>query len=153
MLCLSIAQAKQLGGKGSVRRVHKAAHKPSAADDKKLQSTIKRLNVNNVTAVSEVLFLKSDDTAMVFGGGVKVQANYQANTYVVSGSHTVKKQSDIPGLGGMGGMGGLGGMDPAQLAALQKMMMEAKANKGGAAGGDDSVPDLVEDFEKVSEAD
>ena len=34
--------------------MHKAAHKPSAADDKKLQSTIKRLNVNTVTAVSEV---------------------------------------------------------------------------------------------------
>ncbi len=151
MVCLRpIAQAKQLGGKGSVRRVHKAAHKPSAADDKKLQSTIKRLNVNAVTAVSEVLFLKSDDTAMVFGGGVKVQANYQANTYVVSGSHTVKKQSDIPGLNGQGGMGGI---DPSQMAAFQKMMMDAKAKQGQAADGDDSVPELVEDFEKVSEAD
>jgi nascent polypeptide-associated complex subunit beta len=139
------AQAKQLGGKGSVRRVHKAAHKPSAADDKKLQSTIKRLNCNTVTAVSEVLFLKNNDTAMVFGQGVKVQANIQANTFVVTGSHTVKKQSDIPGLQSLGG----GGIDPAQLAQLQKMMAQAKS--GGAADAD--VPELVEDFEKVSEAD
>ncbi len=126
--------------------MHKAAHKPSAADDKKLQSTIKRLNVNTVTAVSEVLFLKSDDTAMVFGQGVKVQANIQANTFVVTGSHTVKKQSDIPGLNSMG-------IDPAQMAALQKMMLEAKGKSGAAAVADDSMPDLVEDFEKVSEAD
>ncbi len=43
-----------IGGKGSVRRKKKAVHKAAAADDKKLQATLKRLGVNNLPSIEEV---------------------------------------------------------------------------------------------------
>ena len=46
--------AARVGGKGTVRRTKKAAHKPAAQDDKKLQGTLKRLNVNNIPGIEEV---------------------------------------------------------------------------------------------------
>lgn len=50
---LSNAQV-QVGGKGTVRRKHKAAHKSTGADDKKLQQTLKRLNVTALPVIEEV---------------------------------------------------------------------------------------------------
>ena len=46
----------QVGGKGTVRRKHKAAHKATGADDKKLQATLKRLNVTALPVIEEVSF-------------------------------------------------------------------------------------------------
>ena len=36
------------GGKGTVRRKHKAVHKTATSDDKKLGSTLKKLGVTNI---------------------------------------------------------------------------------------------------------
>ena len=42
------------GGKGSIRRKRKTVHKNVSTDDKRLQSTLKRLGVNNIPAIEEV---------------------------------------------------------------------------------------------------
>ena len=52
---LSFLQAGgQIGGKGSVRRKKTAVHKASTLDDKKLQTTLKRLAVNPIQGIEEV---------------------------------------------------------------------------------------------------
>ena len=40
--------------RGSVRRKHKVRAKTSSSDDKRLNSLLKRLNVNNIPAIEEV---------------------------------------------------------------------------------------------------
>ncbi len=58
MLCVlappALHRQAAIGGKGSVRRKKKAVHKAAAADDKKLQATLKRLGVNNLPSIEEV---------------------------------------------------------------------------------------------------
>ena len=44
----------RIGGKGSVRRKKKVVHRTATTDDKKLQSTLKKLAVNNIPGVEEV---------------------------------------------------------------------------------------------------
>ena len=44
----------KIGGKGTVRRKKKTVHKASQMDDKRLQSTLKRLGVNNIPGIEEV---------------------------------------------------------------------------------------------------
>jgi nascent polypeptide-associated complex subunit beta len=54
------------GGKGSMRRKHKAVHKHSAGDDKKLQSTLKKLQVNPIPQIEEVNMFKDDGAVIHF---------------------------------------------------------------------------------------
>ena len=56
-----LAGTVRTGGKGSVRRKHKAVHKASAMDDKKLQATVKRLGVTRIAGIEEVNVFKDDD--------------------------------------------------------------------------------------------
>ena len=51
-----LAAQVRTGGKGSMRRKKKAVHKVTGTDDKKLQSTLKRLGkCNNLYQYSEQL--------------------------------------------------------------------------------------------------
>ena len=54
------------GGAGSVRRKHKAVRKHSAQDDKKLQSLLKKMQVNPIPAIEEVNLFKEDGTIIHF---------------------------------------------------------------------------------------
>jgi nascent polypeptide-associated complex subunit beta len=65
-------------------RKKKAVHKPSTTDDKKLQSTLKRIGVNTIPAIEEVNIFK-DDLVIQFVNP-KVQASIPANTWVISGT-------------------------------------------------------------------
>jgi NACalpha-BTF3-like transcription factor len=67
-------------------RKKKAVHKATTTDDKRLQSTLKRLNVNTIPGIEEVMLI-ADDKVTVFSNP-KVQASIAANTYVVSGPST-----------------------------------------------------------------
>ena len=58
-------------------------HKATTTDDKRLQSTLKRLNVNTIPGIEEVMLI-AEDVVTVFSNP-KVQASIAANTYVVSG--------------------------------------------------------------------
>ncbi|PPR96207.1 hypothetical protein GOBAR_AA24464 [Gossypium barbadense] len=92
-----MAGAVRTGGKGSMRRKKKAVHKTTTTDDKRLQSTLKRIGVNAIPAIEEVNIFK-DDVVIQFINP-KVQASIAANTWVVSGSPQTKKLQDIlPGI-------------------------------------------------------
>lgn len=49
------AEQVRIGGKGTQRRKKKVVHKAPAADDKKLQSNLKKLNVQPIQGIEEVI--------------------------------------------------------------------------------------------------
>lgn len=60
------AAAVRIGGKGTPRRKVKKTHKSSGADDKKLQSSLKKLNVQPIQAIEEVNMFKEDGQVIHF---------------------------------------------------------------------------------------
>uniref|UniRef100_A0A8C0KXL2 NAC-A/B domain-containing protein n=1 Tax=Canis lupus dingo TaxID=286419 RepID=A0A8C0KXL2_CANLU len=55
----------RIGGKGTARRKKKVVHRTATADDKKLQFSLKKLGVNNISGIEEVsvkfyFFIKQD---------------------------------------------------------------------------------------------
>jgi len=137
----------RIGGKGVPRRKKKVVHKTAATDDKKLQSSLKKISVNQIPGIEEVNMIKDDGTVMHFNNP-KVQASLASNTFAVAG-HAENKQITelLPGILNQlgaeslshlrklaGGVGGLGSTD------------SAAAND--ADDEDDDVPDLVENFDE-----
>jgi hypothetical protein len=53
-------------GKGTPRRKIKKVHKSSGTDDKKLQTALKKLNVQPIQAIEEVNMFKSDGNVIHF---------------------------------------------------------------------------------------
>jgi nascent polypeptide-associated complex subunit beta len=53
-------------GKGTPRRKVKKVHKSAGADDKKLQTALKKLNVQPIQAIEEVNMFKSDGNVIHF---------------------------------------------------------------------------------------
>ncbi|KAH9548924.1 hypothetical protein CY35_11G112800 [Sphagnum magellanicum] len=142
---MKMASAVRTGGKGSVRRKKKAVHKTTTTDDKRLQSTLKRLGVNTIPGIEEVnIFL--DETVIHFVNP-KVQASIAANTWVVSGpSQTKKLQELLPGI--------INQLGPDNLVNLKKIAQQFQRQGSACAEDedDDDVPDLVggENFEEAS---
>jgi len=58
--------AVRIGGKGTPRRKTKRVHKSSGADDKKLQSSLKKLGVQPIQAIEEVNMFKEDGQVIHF---------------------------------------------------------------------------------------
>merc|ERR1712032_1278746 len=138
----------RIGGKGSVRRKTKRRTHSSSSDDKRLQNTLKRLGVNNIPAIEEVNLFKDNGTVIHFSNP-KVQASIGANTYVISGRAENKKlQELLPGI--------INQLGPDNLANLKKIAESYQVSKDNnnneSEDSDDDVPDLVENFEDVSNA-
>ncbi|KAI3811762.1 hypothetical protein L1987_21492 [Smallanthus sonchifolius] len=150
---MKMAGAVRTGGKGSMRRKKKAVHKTTTTDDKRLQSTLKRIGVNTIPSIEEVNIFK-DETVIQFLNP-KVQASIGANTWVVSGSPQTKNLQDIlPGI--------LNQLGPDNLDNLRKLAEQFQKQAPGAGEGttatatqedDDEVPELVagETFEAAAE--
>ncbi|KAI7753085.1 hypothetical protein M8C21_011654 [Ambrosia artemisiifolia] len=151
---MKMAGAVRTGGKGSVRRKKKAVHKATTTDDKRLQSTLKRIGVNAIPAIEEVNIFK-DDVVIQFSNP-KVQASIAANTWVVSGSPQTKKLQDIlPSI--------INQLGPDNLDNLRKLAEQFQKQASGGEGegaaatsaqeDDDEVPELVagETFEAAAE--
>jgi nascent polypeptide-associated complex subunit beta len=139
-------KSSRTGGKGSVRRKKKAVHKTTSTDEKRLQATLKRLNVNNIPAIEEVNLFKDNGTVIHFDAP-KVQASIAANTYVISGQCATKNlQELLPGI--------INQLGPDNLQNLKKI---AESYSGNGEGGDDDddddddIPDLVENFDDAAE--
>lgn len=167
-----MAAGVRTGGKGSVRRKSKKARTALPVDDKRLQSTLKKLQLNQLPGIEEVNIVR--DNNFISFKSPKVQAQISANTYVVSGTAETKPLSDLMS-SAMGGGGGGSGMQGAEMAQVQAMMEQLQAagklpahlkselqaaGAGGAAAADDDdddddVPDLVENsnFEEAAKAD
>ena len=60
------AAAVRIGGKGTPRRKVKKVHKTTGTDDKKLQSALKKLNVQPISQIEEVNMFKTDGTVVHF---------------------------------------------------------------------------------------
>ncbi|KAL3844743.1 hypothetical protein ACJIZ3_002146 [Penstemon smallii] len=149
-----MAGSVRTGGKGTVRRKKKAVHKTTTTDDKRLQSTLKRIGVNAIPAIEEVNIFKEDVVIQFINP--KVQASIAANTWVVSGSPQTKKLQDIlPQI--------IHQLGPDNLENLKKLaeqfQKQAPAAGAGATGApdddEDEVPDLVagETFEAAAAED
>ena len=133
----------RIGGKGSVRRKKKASHKTATTDDKKLQTTLKRLNANTIPEIQEVNLFKDDGNVIHFTNP-KLQAAINSNTYVVSGQAETKKLQDLlPGI--------INQLGPDNLANLKKIA-ESISKKDSKEGGaeDDDVPELVDNFDAAA---
>ncbi|KAG4988357.1 hypothetical protein JHK84_030922 [Glycine max] len=137
---MKMAGSVRTGGKGTVRRKKKAVHKTTTTDDKRLQSTLKRIGVNAIPAIEEVNIFK-DDVVIQFLNP-KVQASIAANTWVVSGSPQTKRPDNLENL--------------KKLAEqFQKQAPEGATGSTTAQeeNDDDDVPELVpgQDFETAAE--
>ncbi|EEY15951.1 nascent polypeptide-associated complex subunit beta [Verticillium alfalfae VaMs.102] len=109
----------------------------SAGDDKKLQASLKKLNVQPIQAIEEVNMFKSDGNVIHFAAP-KVHAAVPANTFAVYGNGEDKELTElVPGI--------LNQLGPDSLASLRKLA-ESYQNmqKGEKDGDEDDIPDLVE---------
>ncbi|KAG7571224.1 hypothetical protein FFLO_00897 [Filobasidium floriforme] len=153
---LAKLQAARIGGKGTPRRKQvKKSGAAAAGDDRKLQAALKKMNVQPVTGVEEVNMFKEDGNVLHFGRP-QVHADLPSNTMAIYGHGQDKDLTElVPGI--------LNQLGPDSLASLRKLAesyqnltarqaAEKKESGEGEDEGDD-VPDLVENFEEVDEAD
>jgi len=136
----------RIGGKGTPRRKKKVVHRTATTDDKKLQSSLKKLSVNNIPGIEEVNMIKDDGTVIHFNNP-KVQASLAANTFAVTG-HAENKQITemLPGI--------LNQLGAESLTHLKRLASNVTGGGGMEPAleddDDDEVPDLVENFDEVS---
>lgn len=71
------------------RRKKKVVHTNAATDDKKLQSTLKKLAVNNIAGIEEVNLIKNDGSVIHFNNP-RTQASLQSNVFAITGHAETK---------------------------------------------------------------
>jgi len=143
----------RIGGKGTARRKKKVLHRTATTDDKKLQSSLKKLSVNNIPGIEEVNMMKNDGSVIHFNNP-KVQASLAANTFAVTGQSETKQITEmLPGI--------LNQLGAESLQHLKRLATSVSGDKAGPAAAaaaaaveeeedDDDVPDLVENFDEAS---
>uniref|UniRef100_A0A2K5F356 Transcription factor BTF3 n=1 Tax=Aotus nancymaae TaxID=37293 RepID=A0A2K5F356_AOTNA len=83
--------------KGTALR-KKVVYRTATADDKKLQSSLKKLAVNNSAGIEEVNMIKDDGTVIHFSNP-EVQASISANTFAITGHAEAKPVTEmLPGM-------------------------------------------------------
>merc|ERR1712050_670440 len=125
------------GGKGSARRTKKVAHQSHGADEKQMQSQLKRLGVNNIPGIEEVNMFKDDGSVLHFSAP-KVQASVSANTYIVAGHGEIKRLEELlPGI--------INQLGPDNLVNLKRIAEGYAASSGAKASEEeDDIPDIGE---------
>ncbi|XDB52289.1 hypothetical protein AB1E18_005831 [Capra hircus] len=128
----------RIGGKGAACR-KKVAHRTATADDKKLQFSLKKLGVNNISGIEEVNMFTNQGTAPL-----------EANTFTITGHAESKQLAEIlPSILNQLGADSL--ISLRRLAeALPKQSVDGKAPLSTGEDDDDEVLDLVENFDEVS---
>eukprot|EP00999_Lentomonas_sp_LEN2_P000976 NODE_1983_length_681_cov_112.532491_g1933_i0.p1 GENE.NODE_1983_length_681_cov_112.532491_g1933_i0~~NODE_1983_length_681_cov_112.532491_g1933_i0.p1 ORF type:complete len:163 (+),score=54.68 NODE_1983_length_681_cov_112.532491_g1933_i0:140-628(+) len=142
-----MAENVRTGGKGSMRRKKKAPHKTNAADDKKLQSSLKKLGVAPIGDIEEVNLFMNNSTVVHFSKP-KVQASIPSNTYVVSPGASPAVTKDVkdilPHV-----LGQMGTQNLEQLKELQAQLAGGAA-PAEAAKGEDEIPEDDENFDEAN---
>lgn len=149
----------RIGGKGSARRKKKVIHRTNATDDKRLQSSLKKLGLTNIPGIEEVNMIK-DDGEVIHFNNPKVQASLSSNTFAVTGHAEVKKITEmLPTL--------LSQLNAESFSSALKKLVASSPNLGGNDDGDknsqigvdddvdddeDEVPELVGNFDDASKA-
>lgn len=77
---------------GTPRRKKKIVHQTAATDDKKLQSTLKKLSVNSIPGIEEVNMIKNDGSVIHFSNP-RTQASLASNVFAVTGQAETKSVS------------------------------------------------------------
>jgi len=150
----------RIGGKGTARRKKKVVHRSATTDDKKLQSTLKKLAVSTIPGIEEVNMLKDDGTVIHFNNP-KVQASLGSNVFAVTGHGETKEVAEmLPAI--------LSQMGPESLEHVKRFAYTSGQNRFGPMGGvaptkvdageegdaddsdDEDVPDLVSNFDEPS---
>eukprot|EP00730_Choanoeca_flexa_P006142 TRINITY_DN12095_c2_g1_i2.p1 TRINITY_DN12095_c2_g1~~TRINITY_DN12095_c2_g1_i2.p1 ORF type:complete len:213 (+),score=56.40 TRINITY_DN12095_c2_g1_i2:54-692(+) len=141
----------RIGGKGTPRRKKKVVHKSTGGDDKKLASTLKKLQCNSIPGIEEVNLIKADGSVIHFNNPT-VAAAIQANTFHITGkaqdSHIKDLMPGILSQLGQENMGMLqtlmeqmGGMpEGADLAAAAASSADLDGIDGDDDDDDDEVP-------------
>jgi len=140
----------RIGGKGSARRKKKVLHKTSVGDEKKLQTSLKKLGLNPIPSIEEVNMIKEDGSVIHFNNP-KVQASLSANTFAVTGHAETKPITEmLPSI--------LSQLGPENLDNL-RWLASTLSKSGGddkpiqnapIAEEDEEMPDLVENFDEAS---
>lgn len=155
-----MSQNVRIGGKGTVRRKKKVVHRSATTDDKKLQSTLKKLAVTTIPGIEEVNMIKDDGTVIHFNNP-KVQASLSSNVFAITGHGETKEVSEmLPQI--------LSQMGPESLEHVKRFAYTGAQQKFGQALGaaaakvdageqgdaedseDEEVPDLVSNFDTLS---
>ncbi|XP_069080135.1 transcription factor BTF3 [Pleurodeles waltl] len=139
----------RIGGKGTARRKKKVVHRTATADDKKLQFSLKKLGVNNISGIEEVNMFTNQGTVIHFNNP-KVQASLAANTFTITGHAETKQLTEmLPSILNQLGADSISSLR--RLAeALPKQLMDGKAPLAPGEDDDDEVPDLVGNFDDAS---
>ncbi|CAF1027293.1 unnamed protein product [Adineta ricciae] len=147
------ANAIKIGGKGTARRKKKIIHRSANAGDKNLQSSLKKLAANNIPGIEEVNMFK-DNGEVIHFSNPKVQASLGSNTYAISGPSDTKSLQDM--LPTIMSQMGMSTVDPGLASEFSRRKGGENETGDGQAGttneqeGDDEVPNLVENFDDVS---
>ncbi|XP_069126096.1 transcription factor BTF3 homolog 4-like [Argopecten irradians] len=147
-----LQQQVRIGGKGTARRKKKVVHRTATTDDKKLQSSLKKLSVSNIPGIEEVNMIK-DDGMVIHFNNPKVQASLAANTFAITGQAENKQIAEmLPGI--------LNQLGAESLSSLKKLASSVTGSMSGGSGDkpatedidndDDEVPDLVGNFDETS---
>merc|ERR1712141_863503 len=119
----------RIGGKGTARRKKKVVHRTATTDDKKLQSSLKKLAVNNIPGIEEVNMIKEDGQVIHFNNP-KVQASIAANTFAVTGHAETKQITEmLPGI--------LNQLGAESLSSLKKLATSVTSPDAGKPGTGD----------------
>uniref|UniRef100_A0A8V0YMU9 Transcription factor BTF3 n=1 Tax=Gallus gallus TaxID=9031 RepID=A0A8V0YMU9_CHICK len=141
-------QCRTRSRKGTARRKKKVVHRTATADEKKLQFSLKKLGVNNISGIEEVNMFTNQGTVIHFNNP-KVQASLAANTFTITGHAETKQLTEmLPSI-----LNQLGADSFSSLRRLAEALPKQSVNeKAPLATGDDDdeVPDLVENFDEAS---
>uniref|UniRef100_A0A2K6SZN6 Transcription factor BTF3 n=1 Tax=Saimiri boliviensis boliviensis TaxID=39432 RepID=A0A2K6SZN6_SAIBB len=139
----------RIGGKGTARRKKKVVHRTATADDKKLQFSLKKLGVNNISGTEEVNMFTNQGTVIHFNNP-KVQASLAANTFTITGHAETKQRTEML-LSILNQLGADSLTSLRRLAeALPKQSVDGKAPLATGEEDDDEVPALLENFDEAS---
>jgi len=148
----------RIGGKGTARRKKKVVHRSATTDDKKLQSTLKKLAVSTIPGIEEVNMIRDDGTVIHFNNP-KVQASLGSNVFAVTGHGETKEVAEmLPAI--------LSQMGPESMEHVKRFAYSGAGQQrlgqmglggktdagaeGDADSDDEDVPDLVSNFDEPS---
>ncbi|KAF4518230.1 hypothetical protein B566_EDAN006911 [Ephemera danica] len=139
-----VAQVR-IGGKGTPRRKKKVVvHASAATDDKKLQSSLKKLSANVIPDIDEANMIKDDGTVIHFNNP-KIQASFAANTFAITGHAEFKQIPELlPGI--------LHQLGPDGVTTLKRIASHMVNSSAAAVEDEDFVPDLKMNFDEASKA-
>lgn len=132
----------RIGGKGTPRRKKKVVHSTQATDEKKLQSSLKKLSVNTIPGIEEVNMIK-DDGSVIHFNNPKTQASLAANTFAITGHGENKQITEmLPGI--------LNQLGPEGINQLKRIASSVQGMEKMVPEDEEGVPDLIGNFDEAS---